>query len=95
MLRYRQDQMQNLGPTGVARHIAAGVDYEDVLAKKAWIPATTAEMTDYLKDLERRYPGLEHIILGFPFGATAADFKDQLERFARDVMPKFRERVAA
>src|SRR5947207_10175695 len=30
MLRYRQDQMQQLGPTGVARHIAAGVDYEDV-----------------------------------------------------------------
>ena len=95
MLRYRQDQMQQLGPTGVARHIAAGVDYEDVLAKKAWIPATTAEMTDYLKDLERRYPGLEHIILGFPFGASAADFKDQLERFARDVMPKFRGQAVA
>jgi alkanesulfonate monooxygenase SsuD/methylene tetrahydromethanopterin reductase-like flavin-dependent oxidoreductase (luciferase family) len=95
MLRYRQDQMQNLGPTGVARHIAAGVDYEDVLAKKAWIPATTAEMTDYLKDLERRYPGLEHIILGFPFGASAADFKDQLERFAKDVMPAFRRQSVA
>src|SRR6266702_2692572 len=95
MLRYRQDQMQQLGPTGVARHIAAGVDYEDVLAKKAWIPATTAEMTEYLKDLERRYPGLEHIILGFPFGASAADFKDQLDRFAKDVMPKFRGRAVA
>ncbi|PYN62805.1 MAG: hypothetical protein DMD90_19600 [Candidatus Rokuibacteriota bacterium] len=95
MLRYRQDQMQQLGPTGVARHIAAGVDYEGVLAKKAWIPATTAEMTDYLKDLERRYPGLEHIILGFPFGASAADFKDQLQRFARDVMPAFRGRAVA
>ena len=54
--------------------------------------STTAEMTDYLKDLERRYPGLEHIILGFPFGASAAEFKDQLERFGRDVMPKFRGR---
>src|SRR5262249_3139954 len=85
-----QTQMQTPAPTGVPRHIAAGVDYEDVLAKKAWIPATAAEMTDYLKDLERRYPGLEQIILGFPFGASAANFKDQLERFARDVMPKFR-----
>jgi len=52
-------------------------------------------MTDYLKDLERRYPGLEHIILGFPFGASAADFKDQLDRFAKDVMPKFRGRAVA
>lgn len=90
MLRYRQDQMQQLGPTGVARHIAAGVDFDDVLGKKAWICGTSGELTAYLKDIERRYPGLEHIILGFPFGATAADFKDQLERFARDVMPAFR-----
>jgi len=90
MLRYRADQMQQLGPTGVARHIAAGVDFDDVLAKKAWICGTSGELTAYLKDVERKYPGLEHIVLGFPFGATAADFKDQLERFARDVMPAFR-----
>src|SRR2546426_374982 len=91
----RRARRRRSGRPGAPRHIAAGVDYEDVLAKKAWIPATTAEMTDYLKDLERRYPGLEHIILGFPFGASAADFKDQLERFARDVMPAFRGRAVA
>jgi alkanesulfonate monooxygenase SsuD/methylene tetrahydromethanopterin reductase-like flavin-dependent oxidoreductase (luciferase family) len=35
MLRYRQEQVQEMGPTGAARHIAAGVDFEDVLQKKA------------------------------------------------------------
>jgi alkanesulfonate monooxygenase SsuD/methylene tetrahydromethanopterin reductase-like flavin-dependent oxidoreductase (luciferase family) len=93
MLRYRQDQMQQLGPTGVARHIAAGVDYEDVLAKKAWLCGTAEALTAYLKGLEEQYPGLEHIILGFPFGASAATFKDQLRRFAEDVMPAFRQQA--
>jgi alkanesulfonate monooxygenase SsuD/methylene tetrahydromethanopterin reductase-like flavin-dependent oxidoreductase (luciferase family) len=89
MLRYSQEQMQEMGPTGAARHIAAGVDFEDVLQKRAWICTTSDEMVDYLKDIEMRYPGLEHLMLGFPFGATAAQFKEQLTRFAQEVMPAF------
>jgi alkanesulfonate monooxygenase SsuD/methylene tetrahydromethanopterin reductase-like flavin-dependent oxidoreductase (luciferase family) len=91
MLRYRQDQMQELGPTGVARHIAAGVDFEDVLAKRAWFCGTPDETIAYLKDVEDKYPGLEQIILGFPFGATAAAFKAQLTLFAQEVMPAFQQ----
>jgi alkanesulfonate monooxygenase SsuD/methylene tetrahydromethanopterin reductase-like flavin-dependent oxidoreductase (luciferase family) len=90
MLRYRREQMEALGPTGVARHIVAGVDYDDVLAKRAWFCGTAAETSAYLKDLEAKYPGLEHLIIGFPFGATATQFKEQLRRWARDVMPAFR-----
>ncbi len=89
MLRYRQEQMQEMGPTGAARHIAAGVDFEDVLQKKAWICGTPDEMIGHLKDIEACYPGLEHIMLGFPFGATATQFKRQLTRFAQEVMPAF------
>jgi hypothetical protein len=33
MLRYHQEQMQEMGPTGVARHIAAGIDFDDALQK--------------------------------------------------------------
>jgi alkanesulfonate monooxygenase SsuD/methylene tetrahydromethanopterin reductase-like flavin-dependent oxidoreductase (luciferase family) len=89
MLRYRQEQVEEMGPTGAARHIAAGVDFEDVLKRKAWICGTPDQIIDYLKDIEARYPGLEHIMLGFPFGETAAQFKGQLTRFAREVMPAF------
>jgi alkanesulfonate monooxygenase SsuD/methylene tetrahydromethanopterin reductase-like flavin-dependent oxidoreductase (luciferase family) len=91
MLRYRQEQVAEMGPTGAARHIAAGVDFEDVLQKKAWLCGTAAQVIDHLKDIETRYPGLEHIMLGFPFGETAAQFKGQLTRFAREVMPAFKE----
>ncbi|HXH11784.1 MAG TPA: LLM class flavin-dependent oxidoreductase [Alphaproteobacteria bacterium] len=90
MLRYRQEQMEALGPTGVARHIAAGVDFEEVLGKGAWFCGTPAEAVAYLKGIEEKYPGVEHIILGFPFGATAAQFKALLTRFAREVMPAFK-----
>ena len=89
MLRYRQEQMQEMGPTGAARHIAAGIDFDDVLQKKAWLCGTPKAMIDYLKDIEARYPGLEHIMLGFPFGETAAQFKGQLTRFAQEVRPAF------
>jgi alkanesulfonate monooxygenase SsuD/methylene tetrahydromethanopterin reductase-like flavin-dependent oxidoreductase (luciferase family) len=93
MLRYRQEQMHQLGPTGVARHIAAGVDYEDVLAKKAWFCGTPDETVAYLKALEAQYPGLEHIMLGFPFGLSSAEFQAQLRRFAQEVMPAFRRQA--
>jgi alkanesulfonate monooxygenase SsuD/methylene tetrahydromethanopterin reductase-like flavin-dependent oxidoreductase (luciferase family) len=93
MLRYRQEQMQALGPTGVARHIAAGVDYEEVLANKAWFCGTPDETVAYLKEIEEHYPGLEHIMLGCPFGASSAEFQAQLRRFAREVMPAFRQQA--
>ena len=91
MLRYRQEQLAEMGPTGAARHIAAGIDFEDVLQKKAWICGTADQIIAYLKDIEARYPGLKHLMLGFPFGETAAQFQGQLTRFAREVMPAFRE----
>jgi len=95
MLRYRQDQMQQLGPTGVARHIAAGSNFEDVLANRAWFCGTADQTVAYLKELEAKYPGLEHIMLGFPFGSSSAECQDQLRRFAREVMPEFRQQQVA
>jgi alkanesulfonate monooxygenase SsuD/methylene tetrahydromethanopterin reductase-like flavin-dependent oxidoreductase (luciferase family) len=89
MLRYSPAQMREMGPTGAARHIAASVDFEDVLQKRAWICGTPAEIIDYLKDIEARYPRLEHLMLGFPCGATATQFKAQLTRFAQEVRPAF------
>jgi hypothetical protein len=44
----------------------------------------------YLQQLQDRYPGLEHIMLGFPMGLSAAQFKDQLTLFAEEVMPAFK-----
>lgn len=95
MLRYNKDQMQATGPGGVSRHIAAGGNFEEVLSNRAWFCGTPDDTVTYLKELETRYPGLEHIVIGFPMGASTAQFKEQLTCFAQEVIPAFREtRVA-
>jgi len=45
----------------------------------------------YLQEIEARYPGLEHILLGFPMGASLSQFKEQLACFAHEVMPAFKK----
>jgi alkanesulfonate monooxygenase SsuD/methylene tetrahydromethanopterin reductase-like flavin-dependent oxidoreductase (luciferase family) len=89
MLRYTKEQMEAVGPGGVARHIAAGVDFEEVLEKRAWFAGTPEQTIDYLKELEDKYPGLEQILIAFPMGSTKAQFREQLTRFAKEVMPAF------
>jgi len=90
MLRYSDEQMKDVGPGGAARHIASGSSFREVLDKKAWFAGTSEDTIAYLKEFEEKYPGLEHIVLGFPMGASAAQFKEQLTRFAKEVIPSFR-----
>jgi len=92
MLRYNEDQMQATGPGGVARHIAAGANFEEVLANRAWFCGTPEETVIYLKELEEKYPGLEHLVIGFPMGESVTQFKAQLSVFAQEVMPAFKAR---
>jgi hypothetical protein len=40
--------------------------------------------------VERRYPGLEHIMIAWALGTPNAHMIEQLIRFAREVMPAFR-----
>jgi hypothetical protein len=42
-----------------------------------------------IRELEAEYPGLEQIILHWPEGMPADEWKTQLRLFARDVMPSF------
>ena len=90
MLRYTDDQMKEIGPGGVGRHIAAGNDFRDVLNKRAWFAGDTNSTITYLKEIEEKYPGIEQIMIGFPMGETKAQFKEQLTRFAKEIMPAFR-----
>ena len=76
MLRYTDEQMKDVGPGGAARHIASGSNFREVLDKKAWFAGTPQDTIAYLKELEEKHPGLHHIVLGFPLGASAAQFKE-------------------
>ena len=89
MLRYSDEQMKAVGPAGAASHIAAGVDFDEVLESRAWFCGTPEDTVAYIKELEERYPGVEEIMIPFPMGGTKAMFKDQLTQFATEVMPAF------
>ena len=93
MLRYTDEQMKEIGPGGVARHIAAGNDFRDVLNKRAWFAGDADSTISYLKEIEEKYPGVEQIMIGFPMGETKAQFKEQLTRFAKEVMPAFQSQA--
>ncbi len=44
MLRYSDDNMEQTGPGGAARHIAAGANFRDVIQKRAWFAGSPEEL---------------------------------------------------
>ena len=48
---------------------------------------------EQLKAVEENYPGLERIEVGHPMGTPQRVILEQLEWFAKEVMPSFKGRV--
>ena len=57
--------------------------------QKAWFCGPPSQVISRLRELEAEYPGLEQIVLHWPEGMPAAEWKIQLGLFAREVMPAF------
>ena len=89
MLRYSDEQMEAVGPSGAARHIAASSDFEDVLKTRAWFCGSPEDTIAYLKEVEDRYPGLDQIMIACPMGTTMEQFHEQAARISKEVMPAF------
>ena len=69
---------------------AAGVPtVEHYMKTGAWFAGTPEELVAYLKDLESRYPGLQHVNMSISMGTPKAVMLEQLRWFAKEVMPKF------
>jgi alkanesulfonate monooxygenase SsuD/methylene tetrahydromethanopterin reductase-like flavin-dependent oxidoreductase (luciferase family) len=85
-VRYADDQGRPWGTPGAP----AGVPtIEEGVRQKAWLLGPAATLIDRLRELESEYPGLEQIILHWPEGMPADEWKAQLRQFASDVMPAF------
>jgi alkanesulfonate monooxygenase SsuD/methylene tetrahydromethanopterin reductase-like flavin-dependent oxidoreductase (luciferase family) len=90
-VRYADDQGRPWGTPGAP----AGVPtIEEGVRQKAWLLGPAATLIDRLRDLESEYPGLEQIILHWPEGMSADEWKTQLRQFASEVMPAFQPVVA-
>ena len=85
-VRYADEQGRTWGNPGAP----ARTPYiEDGVQQKAWFCGPAENFVAFLKELESKYPGLEHIILHWAEGMPRAEFMEQLRLFARDVMPAF------
>ena len=85
-VRYADEQGRTWGTPGAP----ARTPYiEDGVQQKAWFCGPPEDFVQFLKDLEEKYPGLEHIILHWAEGMPRAEFMEQLRLFAGEVMPVF------
>ena len=66
---------------------------EEASANGAYLCGPPEVIIEKLKSVEERYPGLEHINVGHPVGTPQSVIQEQLEWFARDVMPAFKGKV--
>lgn len=63
---------------------------EHYMKMGAWFAGTPEELVAYLRDLESRYPGMEHINLSTPMGTPQTVMLDQFRWVSEAVMPAFR-----
>jgi alkanesulfonate monooxygenase SsuD/methylene tetrahydromethanopterin reductase-like flavin-dependent oxidoreductase (luciferase family) len=91
-VRYADEQGRTWGTPGAPAGIPT---IEEGVRQKAWLVGPPDRVIQLLKDLEREYPGLEHIVLHWPEGMTSADWIAQLRLFAAEVMPAFQPVAAA
>ena len=63
---------------------------EDAVKAGGFLTGRPAEVIESLKKLEERYPGLDRVTVSLSVGVPLSEALEQLEWFARDVMPAFK-----
>jgi alkanesulfonate monooxygenase SsuD/methylene tetrahydromethanopterin reductase-like flavin-dependent oxidoreductase (luciferase family) len=63
---------------------------EDAVNAGGFLTGSPAEIIDHLKTLEKKYPALDRVSVSLSVGVPKAVALEQLERFAKEVMPAFR-----
>jgi alkanesulfonate monooxygenase SsuD/methylene tetrahydromethanopterin reductase-like flavin-dependent oxidoreductase (luciferase family) len=91
-VRYADEQGRPWGTPGAPARIPT---LRDGVAQQAWLLGPAESIIASLRQWEREYPGLEHVMLHWGEGTPMALFKEQLERFAREVMPAFARDLGA
>jgi alkanesulfonate monooxygenase SsuD/methylene tetrahydromethanopterin reductase-like flavin-dependent oxidoreductase (luciferase family) len=87
MLRYSEEHVSAVAARQAQSATAATL--ENGVRNRSWLCGSPADVTGYLKELEARYPGLEHVMIAWALGTPRDLMIEQLTRFAREVMPAF------
>ncbi len=90
LMRLDQTQIDAVATPGGSKNIELPT-LEAAAASWTWLCGPAEEIIEHLKGVEQRYPGLERINLGSVMGMPLEVYKDQLSRFADEVMPAFQK----
>jgi alkanesulfonate monooxygenase SsuD/methylene tetrahydromethanopterin reductase-like flavin-dependent oxidoreductase (luciferase family) len=85
-VRYTDSQGRAWGTPGAP---SGAPSIEDGVEQKVWACGPPDTVIGMLREYEEKYPGLEDIVLQWPEGMPWPMYKEQLTRFAKDVMPVF------
>jgi alkanesulfonate monooxygenase SsuD/methylene tetrahydromethanopterin reductase-like flavin-dependent oxidoreductase (luciferase family) len=88
MLRYSEEHVKAVAARQAQSPTSATL--ENGVRNRSWLCGPSDDIVAYLKEVERRYPGLDHVMIGWAIGTPRAMMVEQLTRFAREVMPAFR-----
>jgi alkanesulfonate monooxygenase SsuD/methylene tetrahydromethanopterin reductase-like flavin-dependent oxidoreductase (luciferase family) len=88
MLRYSEEHVKAVAARQPQSPTTASL--ENGVRNRSWLCGPPRDIVAYLKELERRYPGLDHVMIAWAIGTPRELMVEQLTRFAREVMPAFR-----
>jgi len=63
---------------------------EDAVKAGGFLAGRPEDIIDALKAVEKRYPGLDRVVCATPVGTPLDVQLEDLDRFAKEVMPAFR-----
>jgi hypothetical protein len=62
---------------------------EDAVRAGGFLTGTPSDIIESLKKIEAAYPGLSRVTVTLPLGTPLSVWLEQVERFAKEVMPAF------
>ena len=88
MLRYSEEHVSAVQARQAQSASAATL--ENGVRNRSWLCGPSRDIVAYLKELEARYPGLDHIMIAWALSTPRELMIEQLAQFAAEVMPAFR-----
>ena len=92
MLRYSEEHVKAVAARQPQSPTGATLD--NGVRNRSWLCGSAADVVAYLKEVEARYPGLEHVMIAWALGTPRDLMIEQLTRFANEVMPVFTSTAA-
>src|SRR5438093_2477099 len=91
-VRYADERGRTWGMPGAP---AQQPTLRDGVNQRAWLCGPASHVIEEIQEFEQRYPGLDQMMIHWAEGMPPEELKDQLRRFAEDVMPAFTGRAPA